>query len=156
MDSQAPNRVFGEFLRSERLFRGIDLIKPETKFGDSRFDFYIEAEERKIFAEVKGVTLEENGVVLFPDAPTQRGVKHLNELVRAVKEGYEAFAVFVVQMENVRYFTPNAKTHPEFTQALINARNSGVNLLCYDCRVTENSLEINNPVEIAFNSIFNT
>jgi len=148
MDSGAPNKVFLEYLQSGRYRERISFIKPETKYGSSRFDFYCEAEGRKIFIEVKGVTLEENGVALFPDAPTERGVKHLNELAQCVREGYEAHAVFVVQMNSVRYFTPNNKTHPAFGEALVAAEKAGVNVAALDCSVTENSLTIGKAVPI--------
>lgn len=148
MDSQAPNKVFKEFLEKNILFENIEIIKPECKYQNSRFDFYVKTADKEIFIEVKGVTLEENGVVLFPDAPTERGIKHLNELITAKNQGYDAYVVFVVQMENVKYFTPNSKTHKAFAQALSNAKNNGVNVLCYDCKVTETTLDINNPVEV--------
>lgn len=148
MDSQAPNKVFKEFLEKNILFENIEIIKPECKYQNSRFDFYVKTADKEIFIEVKGVTLEENGVVLFPDAPTERGIKHLNELITAKNNGYDAYVVFVVQMENVKYFTPNSKTHQAFAQALSNAKNNGVNVLCYDCKVTETTLDINNPVEV--------
>ena len=148
MDSQAPNKVFKEFLEKNILFENIEIIKPECKYQNSRFDFYVKTADKEIFIEVKGVTLEENGVVLFPDAPTERGIKHLNELVTAKNNGYDAYVVFVVQMENVKYFTPNSKTHKAFAKALLNAKNNGVNVLCYDCKVTETTLDINNPVEV--------
>lgn len=148
MDSQAPNKVFKEFLEKNILFENIEIIKPECKYQNSRFDFYVKTADKEIFIEVKGVTLEENGVVLFPDAPTERGIKHLNELITAKNQGYDAYVVFVVQMENVKYFTPNSKTHQAFAQALSNAKNNGVNVLCYDCKVTETTLDINNPVEV--------
>ena len=148
MDSQAPNKVFKEFLEKNILFENIEIIKPECKYQNSRFDFYVKTADKEIFIEVKGVTLEENGVVLFPDAPTERGIKHLNELITAKNQGYDAYVVFVVQMENVKYFTPNSKTHKAFAQALLNAKNNGVNVLCYDCKVTETTLDINNPVEV--------
>ena len=148
MDSQAPNKVFKEFLDKNILFENIEIIKPECKYQNSRFDFYVKTADKEIFIEVKGVTLEENGVVLFPDAPTERGIKHLNELITAKNNGYDAYVVFVVQMENVKYFTPNSKTHKAFAQALSNAKNNGVNVLCYDCKVTETTLDINNPVEV--------
>ena len=148
MDSQAPNKVFKEFLEKNILFENIEIIKPECKYQNSRFDFYVKTADKEIFIEVKGVTLEENGIVLFPDAPTERGIKHLNELVTAKNNGYDAYVVFVVQMENVKYFTPNSKTHKAFAQALSNAKNNGVNVLCYDCKVTETTLDINNPVEV--------
>ena len=148
MDSQAPNIVFGEYLKKNELIKNVTKIKPEHKFNNSRFDFYVEAENRKIFAEVKGVTLEEDNIVMFPDAPTERGLRHIQELIKACKQGYEAYCVFIVQMNNVKYFTPNVKTQPEFAQALITAQNQGVNIIAYDCIVTENSLEVNNQVKI--------
>lgn len=146
MDSQAPNRVFHEYLQAGNYIKGITFIKSEAKYGNSRFDFYVEAGDRKIFIEVKGVTLEENNVVLFPDAPTQRGVKHINELVQCINDGYEAQIVFIIQMNNVRYFTPNNKTHPEFGTALANAKTAGVKITALDCIVTENELVIGNEV----------
>ena len=91
-------------------------MKPEYKYGNSRFDFYLECNNRKIFLEVKGVTLEDNGVVLFPDAPTERGVKHVRELIRCLEEGFETYVLFVVQMEHALYFIPNRKTHPQFAE----------------------------------------
>lgn len=141
MDSQAPNRVLGEWIAAGG-FEGVTYVKPECTYGGSRFDFYIEADGRKIFAEVKGVTLEEDGVVMFPDAPTERGVKHLRELTDAVKNGYGAYVFFVVQMEKCSYFTPNVKTHPEFAKALGEARENGVCVRALNCKVTEDSLEI--------------
>ena len=113
MDSQAPNAAVKEWLASGASpFGQIDLLKPECRHGNSRFDFYLECNKRKIFIEVKGVTLEDDGVVLFPDAPTERGVKHVHELIQCHAEGYETYILFVVQMERARYFTPNRKTHP--------------------------------------------
>ena len=110
--------------------------------------FYIETEKDKIFVEVKGVTLEENGVVLFPDAPTERGVKHINELCRCVQQGYKAYIFFIIQMDNVKYFTPNRKTHPQFADALKAAQEKGVNIVALDCKVTENSIEADGFVEV--------
>ena len=141
MDSQAPNRVLGEWIASGG-FEDVTYVKPECTYGGSRFDFYVEADGIKIFAEVKGVTLEEDGVVMFPDAPTERGVKHLRELTDAVKNGYGAYVFFVVQMETCSYFTPNVKTHPEFAKALGEARENGVCVRALNCKVTEDSLEI--------------
>ena len=146
MDSQCPNKAAGEFI--PKLFDGITLIRPETKFGDSRFDFYIEAGERRIFMEVKGCTLENNGVCMFPDAPTERGVKHINELIKAGNEGYEAYILFVIQMSQARYFTPNRETHPEFAEALKKASESGVNVLAYTSLVTPDSLVIHKPCKV--------
>lgn len=148
MDSQAPNKVFLEWVQKGRLFENIKLIKPECKYNSSRFDFYIESEGRKIFVEVKGVTLEENNVVMFPDAPTERGLKHVNELIRCLDEGYEAYVVFVIQMSGVSYFTPNNITQREFGDALKRAEKKGVNILAVDCRVTEDTIEAGNFVGI--------
>jgi sugar fermentation stimulation protein A len=152
MDSQAPNAVFYEFLHRGKFITGLTKIKPEAVHGDSRFDFYCEAEERKIFIEVKGVTLEENGVVLFPDAPTLRGLKHVNELARCAEAGYEAHIVFVVQMADVLFFTPNNATQPAFGAALISAREAGVQIAAFDCAVTPDSLTISKAVEVRLNS----
>lgn len=148
VDSQVPNKVFHEWLAAGHLFDNITLIKPEAKYKNSRFDFYIETEKDKIFIEVKGVTLEENGVVLFPDAPTERGVKHLKELAECILDGYKAYVVFVIQMKDVEYFTPNARTHKEFAEALKSAQGSGVNILAYDCNVDRESIEISEEIEV--------
>lgn len=146
MDSQAPNQVAEEYL--PRLFPDMTGWRREFTWGSSRFDFRVETPEKTWFMEVKGVTLEENGVVLFPDAPTQRGVKHLRELCRCQEEGYGACVLFVVQMSGVRYFTPNRYTHPEFAQALEEAALQGVRLEAVDCLVTPQSLIPGEPVEI--------
>ncbi|MBR3933015.1 MAG: DNA/RNA nuclease SfsA [Clostridia bacterium] len=146
MDSQAPNKVFGEWVHN--YFKNITLLKPEAKYKNSRFDFYIEAGVRKIFVEVKGVTLENDNVVLFPDAPTERGVKHINELCDSVKNGFEAYIFFIVQMANVKYFTPNKETHKEFADALKKARKNGVNICCVDCFVSKNELKVKDNVEV--------
>jgi len=148
MDSQAPNKAFVEYLRAGRHIRGITRIKPEAPYGGSRFDFYVEAGERKIFIEVKGVTLEEDGAALFPDAPTERGVKHLNELAGCIQAGYEAHVVFVIQMAGARYFAPNNATHPAFGKALAAAQAAGVQVMALDCVVGENSLTIGKPVPV--------
>ena len=115
MDSQAPNKVVKEWLEEEIYFKDITLLKPEYRYGKSRIDFYLEtAEGRRIFIEVKGVTLEEEGIARFPDAPTERGIKHIQELQQAVSEGYEAYILFVIQMKNVFQFEPNDRTHRAF------------------------------------------
>ena len=150
MDSQIPNKVVEEWIRKGNFFPNATLIKPETTYGQSRFDLYVEEGERKIFIEVKGVTLENNGVVKFPDAPTERGIKHLNELGDAVKDGYEAYVFFVIQMKGVKYFTPNRRTHAAFAEALRNAKEQGVNILAYDCKVTKDSIELANEVSVIF------
>ena len=148
LDSQAPNAVFGEWVREGRYFPNLTLVKPEYTYGNSRFDYYLEAGDRRIFVEVKGVTLEQDGVVMFPDAPTLRGAKHLRELSDAVKNGYEAFAFFVIQMDGCKCFTPNRKTDPDFAMALEQAAADGVQLRAVTCRVSENGLEIDDFAEI--------
>ena len=148
MDAQAPNKVFGEWAAAGGFREGLTLLRPETTYGSSRFDFYWESSKSRGFVEVKGVTLEEDGVVRFPDAPTLRGVKHLDELVKAREAGYEAAVCFVIQMENVRWFAPNDVTHPEFGQALRRAAQAGVEILAMDCAVTPQSLTMGKSVPI--------
>ncbi len=148
MDSQAPNKVFYEWARESDFFSDMTLIKPEYKYKNSRFDFYIEADDRKILVEVKGVTLENDGVVSFPDAPTERGVKHLKELIDATKNGYDTYVFFIIQMEKCTYFTPNRVNHPEFADALTDAKNSGVNIVAVNLKVTENELMISEFVQV--------
>ena len=145
MDSQAPNAAAPELLR--RLFPGCAIF-PERTFGSSRFDFYLEQGTRKIFVEVKGVTLEREGLALFPDAPTERGRKHLAELVRAVEQGYEAWVLFLIQMEGCAAFAPNEETDPAFAAALRAARDAGVGILCYDCAVTPESMTPRESVKV--------
>lgn len=148
MDSQAPNKVVGEWLLEKEPFGKVKLLKPECTYGSSRFDFYLETEAEKIFIEVKGVTLEEDGIVRFPDAPTERGVKHLEELCACVEAGYKAAVIFVVQMEGMQHFEPNDKTHPKFGEALRQARKAGVEVLAYECKVTPSSLEITTSIPV--------
>lgn len=148
MDAQAPNKVFGEWAAAGGFREGLTLLRPETTYGSSRFDFYWESSKSRGFVEVKGVTLEEDGIVRFPDAPTLRGVKHLDELVKAREAGYEAAVCFVIQMENVRWFAPNDEAHPEFGQALRRAAQAGVEILAMDCAVTPQSLTIGKSVPI--------
>ena len=169
MDSQAPNAAVREMLEEGSpalpgLKYPLSLIKPEAKFGDSRLDFYVEdagaeggagdaardAARQKAFIEVKGVTLEDKGIVRFPDAPTERGTKHLKELQRAAAEGYAAYVVFVIQMDRAEKFEPNAATDPVFAKELARAADSGVQVLAYTCRVAENGMSVHKqlPVEI--------
>ena len=148
MDAQAPNRVFQEWAESGLFLPGLTCLKAEQTHGDSRFDFYWEAGERKGFVEVKGVTLERDGAVYFPDAPTERGVKHLHGLTACLSEGYEAAVCFVIQMSDVAFFSPNDGTHPAFGQALREAAAAGVEILALDCRVEPDSLEIGKAVEV--------
>lgn len=149
IDSQAPNKAAEEWLRSGGFSPGVTLLKPECRYGDSRFDFYGEREgEPPFFMEVKGVTLEENGVVYFPDAPTERGIKHIRELCRCLQAGYDAYLLFVIQMKDVRFFSPNDITHAAFGEALREAASEGVQLMARECYVTPDSMQIAGPVEI--------
>lgn len=142
MDAQAPNKVFQEWAQGGGFLPGLTLLRPETTWGSSRFDFYWEAGERRGFVEVKGVTLEDDGHARFPDAPTERGVKHLEELIRCQEEGYEAAVCFVIQMAGMRDFAPNDVTHPAFGDALRLAARSGVQVIARECAVTPDSLTI--------------
>lgn len=148
MDSQAPNKIVGEWLKNGGLFSDITLLKPETTYKNSRFDFYCEHGDKKTFIEVKGVTLENDGVVSFPDAPTKRGTKHINELIECMDDGYEVYVVFVVQMKDVLYFKPNEENDPDFANALKKAQNSGVGIIALDCLVTEDSIIANDKIEV--------
>ena len=147
MDSQVPNDVVSEWLKKNELFSENAVIKREVKFGNSRFDFYVKDGERKVFIEVKGVTLENNGVVSFPDAPTERGVKHINELISCLENGFEAYIIFVVQMKGAFKFEPNSEQHKEFADSLNYAREKGVKVLVYDCIVTPETIEIDSKIE---------
>ncbi|MCM1136505.1 MAG: A/G-specific adenine glycosylase [Clostridium sp.] len=153
MDSQAPNKAVCEWLVSGGLFSDVLLVKPEVKYRNSRFDFYVETPEEKAFIEVKGVTLEQDDVVLFPDAPSERAVKHVKELAEAAGEGYKAYVILVIQMENVKYFTPNRQTQPEFADALIRARREGVQTLAYDCHVTPDSMTVEKAVPVKLSEL---
>ncbi len=156
MDSQAPNQIAHEWLDLGKLYDDISYIKREQKYGNSRFDIYYERGDGiKGFMEVKGVTLEEDNVARFPDAPTERGVKHIYELIEAKSAGYEANVLFVIQMKNIDHFEPNYKTHPEFGQALKAAKEAGVNILAIDCYVTENEVVAGDfvPVELGADDV---
>lgn len=143
IDSQAPNQVVKEWLdNSPALFNNITLLKPEYTYGKSRVDFYLECASRKIFIEVKGCTLEIDGIGYFPDAPTERGVRHLNELAKAAGKGYECYIAFVIAMPSVRKVLPNVKTHPEFGTALAAAMEAGVKVLYLPCNVLPDELSI--------------
>ena len=147
MDAQAPNRVFGEWAAAGGFLPGLIAIRPEFAWEVSGFDFRLEDGQGPVFVEVKGVTLERDGQALFPDAPTERGVKHLRGLARAAGQGYRAAVFFVIQMEGVSCFRPNDETHPAFGAALREAAESGVGVYAYDCLVTPDSLAIRRPVE---------
>ena len=148
MDAAAPNAVFAQWLKEGGLGFVPSLVKPECTHGDSRFDFYFEREGRGCFAEVKGVTLEEDGAARFPDAPTERGVKHIRELQRAVSQGLDATLCFVIQMKGIRSVAPNDGTHPAFGAALREAAAAGVRVAAWDCDVTPDSLTIRRPVPV--------
>lgn len=148
MDAQAPNKVFAEWAKKGQFCPNLLTLRPEFTYGASRFDFRLDTADGACFVEVKGVTLEDGGEVRFPDAPTERGVKHLRELQRAVTEGYRAAVFFVIQMEGVRCFRPNDATHPAFGQALRAAAAGGVEVYAYDCIVTPNTLAIHAPVPV--------
>lgn len=147
MDSQAPNQVVGEYLAAQE---EITYIKPEYRYGDSRVDFYFERAGRKCLMEVKGVTLEREGIAYFPDAPTERGVKHIRELQKALAEGYESYIVFVVQMPGITLVRPNDDTHPAFGEALREAAAQGVRVLALECEMEPDALwgrrMVENPV----------
>ena len=143
IDSQAPNKVVREWLDAQ----GFDLVQPEYPYGSSRIDFYMERGQDRYLMEVKGCTLEIGGIGYFPDAPTERGVKHLRELIRAAGEGCKAAVGFVIQTEGVREVRPNTDTHPQFAEALKQARSAGVRILFFPCRVRPDSLEIIDEIE---------
>jgi sugar fermentation stimulation protein A len=140
IDSQAPNAAFGEYVRAGYFLPGVEKVKGEFTYGNSRLDYFVKTEDREVLCEIKGVTLEEQGVALFPDAPTERGIKHLMELIRGVKEGYDAYAVFVIQMKGVHAFSPHDGMHPEFGEAVREAKKNGVNLLALECDVNPDQL----------------
>ena len=148
MDSQIPNDVAEEGLRRIPMFSDVTHIKREFTYGDSRIDLMAEGNGKRYLIEVKGVTLEDNGVVRFPDAPTERGVKHIKELVKSLKDNYIPCLLFVIQMDDVRHFEPNRSTDPAFADALKEAADAGVNVLAYTCTVTPDSIELKDPVEV--------
>ncbi|MBR4972380.1 MAG: DNA/RNA nuclease SfsA, partial [Oscillospiraceae bacterium] len=147
MDSQAPNAAAKEWLLAGGLGE-ISELRGEYTHGDSRFDFSFMKDGRRCFLEVKGVTLENNGVCAFPDAPTERGVKHLRGLTKLAQAGYGAYVLFVIQMENVKYLHPNDTTDLQFGKALREAAENGVQVLAVDCRITPDSMKIGCPVEV--------
>ena len=148
IDSSAPNAVFAEWLRAGGLSEVPRLLRPEVRFGNSRFDFYMETAAERAFLEVKGVTLEDDNIAYFPDAPTERGVKHLRELITCTAAGYSAYAVFIIQADGISCVRPNERTHPAFGEALRAAQAAGVHLLALTCHVTETSLIISAPAAV--------
>lgn len=148
MDAQAPNCVFREYINRGSFLPNITYIRPEYRWGDSRFDFYLEQGNLRHLVEVKGVTLEENGVVRFPDAPTERGIKHIRGLISAMDQGFSSWICFVVQLGRAKYLVPNDDTHPEFGQALRAAKGAGVHILALACHVSSHSLEITHDIPV--------
>lgn len=146
MDSAAPNKAAAEYIK--KVFGENARITPEKNYGSSRLDFYVEQKKDKWFIEVKGVTLEKNGSAFFPDAPTERGVKHIKELQRAFQEGYKTAILFIVQMKGVHTFSPNDETHPEFGEALREAAKSGVIVKAVDCIVTPDSMTADKEIAV--------
>ena len=148
MDSQVPNDVAAEGLRGIPMFSDVTEIRREFRYGNSRIDIMASDAENRYLIEVKGVTLEKDGVAMFPDAPTERGAKHLRELISSKEDGYIPCVLFVIQMEGVIRFEPNRVTDPIFSDTLKEAKDSGVNVLAYTCRVTPDSLVLSEPVEV--------
>ena len=150
IDSQLPNKLAEEAVRNNIIseLMDYDYIKREVVFGDSRFDLYMEKSGEKTFVEVKGVTLEVDGVAMFPDAPTERGTKHIYELIKAKQQGFRACLLFVIQLDFASYFVPNSIMDPKFAEALIAARNAGVEILAYSCKVEENEVVLYKPMEL--------
>lgn len=149
VDSQIPNQAAEEWLLKRELFPKLTHVAREKRFGDSRFDFYLEEGKRKIFMEVKGVTLKEDGVARFPDAPTERGVKHIRELAACIDQGYEAYLLFVIQMKGVTLWKPNDRTHRAFGDVLREAEKKGVHVLAFDCLVTEDTICLDKQIPVS-------
>ena len=153
IDSQVTNKMVLESLKDKSLVlpgfdEEIELIKSEKTYGNSRFDIYLEGKTKKAFIEIKGCTLEIDNVVKFPDAKTERGVKHVKELIQAKEDGYLAYIIIVIQMEDVLYFTPNIEKHKEFADVLKEAEEKGVKVLAYDSIVDIDSIKLNKPVKV--------
>lgn len=148
MDSSAPNNLVEEWLLAGNLFGADCHIKREVTYKDSRFDFYVEYDHKKAYIEVKGVTLEMDGVAMFPDAPTERGLKHVFELCDCVNNGYEGYIIFVVKMGGCEYFAPNEKTHSAFAEGLRFALANGVNIMALECTVADDRLEISKELKL--------
>ena len=148
IDSQVVNQLAEEWIFSGKLFADVRYLKREKTFGKSRFDFYVETELEKWYIEAKGVTLEKDGIALFPDAPTERGVKHVRELIDCVKAGYHAGILFVIQMKGIQCFKPNASRHLEFARALADAEAAGVKIMAVDCLVDHEGISIDQRIDI--------
>ncbi len=150
IDSQVPNKVVYDGVLEGKIkeLSNIGALRREVVYGNSRFDLYFEKDRRKGFIEVKGVTLEERGIALFPDAPTERGSKHIYEMIKAVDEGYLGYLFFLIQMNKISYFTPNTERDPKFAAALKTAKEKGVNILAYDSIISENEIKIGKPIKV--------
>lgn len=150
IDSQIPNMVVHESLAKKKIKKlsRYKIIEREKTYRNSRFDFRLGTSDEIYYLEVKGVTLEENGKAMFPDAPTERGRKHLLELIEAKKEGYGAGVLFLAQMDNIKSFSPNFKMDPLFSKALIECSKTGVDIFAYECSVTEKSITLKDEIEI--------
>ena len=148
MDSQAPNHIFREWAEAGNFRPGLKILRGETTYGNSRFDFYWEDSEKRGFVEIKGVTLEHDGVVRFPDAPTERGVKHLEELISAKAAGYEAAVCFIVQMEGMDHLEPNDATHPAFGDALRKCAAAGVEVFALECETAPGYVKAVRPIPV--------
>lgn len=151
IDSQIPNKVVDEALKNKKIenLTSYNVIEREKTYGNSRFDFRLTDENGKqYFLEIKGATLEDNGVIMFPDAPTERGTKHIMELVEARKNDNGAGVLFLIQMDNVKYFTPNTERDPEFSKALKYASEHGVDVMAYSCDVSEKSITLKDKIEV--------
>jgi len=148
IDSQVPNKVFKEWAIAGGLRRPVTYIKPEFKYKNSRFDFYMELENINALVEVKGVTLEDGNIAMFPDAPTERGVKHVLELIDSLSDGYKAYIVFVIQMRAVTKFRPNDVMHKAFGDALRKAHKKGVEILAFNCDILRDSISPAKAVQV--------
>lgn len=148
MDSQSPNKAVGEWLSAGGFLKNPTFIKPESTFGKSRLDFYEENESEKAYIEVKGVTLEENGIARFPDAPTERGRKHLSELINARNQGFRAAVIFVIQMKGCHLFEPNYATDKPFAEELKRAYENGVEIIAVDCKVQPDGMTVDEKIEV--------
>jgi len=148
IDSMTPNRLMLEWIQTGNFLRNVEVIRPEFTFGNSRIDFFVKTASEKVLIEVKGVTLEENNVAMFPDAPTERGLKHIEELCRSLYEGFKAYIIFIIQMQGVRCFTPNDRTHKAFADLLRLAGENGVEILAVDCDVGRDYICIKDEVPV--------
>jgi sugar fermentation stimulation protein A len=150
IDSQVPNNVVANAISSNQVreLQNVDFLKREVSYGNSRFDIYYEKGDDKGFVEVKGVTLEVDGLSMFPDAPTKRGTKHVLELIKTVKEGYKSYIFFLIQIEGIGFFTPNEIMDKDFTKALLLAKKEGVNMLAYNSIITPNQISLGEKVRI--------